>query len=399
MTPPASLSPAAALPLFGRRIQIAGSANGKTDPTLIGYAHQVVTSLVKGIMAAGGGIVVGIGREPRPDGSAPDAPSLVFDWTALETAAACLKHGFPAWPAEPGLPIVVASSEKAVAEIPDSRRPLYEELLRSGLVHVESIMAGSRAAVFLRQRQAMFGDALVILGGGTGVEHSADLYLSRRKPVVPLDLALGASRDDGTGGAMRLAKEARAEPARFFRFSPAYANAEGAALAEIATRNGAAAASDVANRTVILLTKVARPTAFYVRLLNPDHPKFKIVESFFREVVDPVVEEAGMRRLEMGADKNEYAFMNVAIFEGVHFSSVAIVDVTGERPNCFIELGYALRGGRVLVTAEDGTKLPFDQEMIPCHFWKPGDSVADKKQALVDFWEKNINRPPIVKSA
>ena len=284
-----SLSPGL---LFGRRVQIAGSASSKTDLALIGYAHQVVSNLVKGVMAAGGGIVVGIGREPRPEGSPPDAPSLLFDWTALETAAECLKNGFPAWPAASGLAIVVVSSEKAVTEIPDNRRPLYDELLRSGLFQIESIMAGSRAAAFLRQRQAIFGDALVILGGGTGVEHSADLYLSRRKPVVPLDLALGASRDDGTGGALRLAKEARAEPARFFRFSPTHANTEGAALAEIATRNGAAAAPDVANRTVNLLTKIARPAAFYVRLLNPDHPKFKIVESFFRDVVDPVVRTA-----------------------------------------------------------------------------------------------------------
>jgi hypothetical protein len=398
MTPPSGSS-TTALPLFGRRVQIAGSASAKTDPSLVGYAHQVVSSLVKAIMTAGGGIVVGIGKEPRPDGASPDAPSLLFDWTALEIAAECLKLEFPAWPAESGLPIVVASSEKAVTEIPDNRRPLYEELLASGLLHVESIMAGSRAAAFLRQRQAIFGDALVILGGGTGVEHSADLYLSRRKPVVPLDLPLGASRDDGTGGAMRLAKEARAEPTRFFSFGPSYANTEGAALAQIATRNGDAAATDIADKTTSLLSMVARPAAFYVRLLNPDHPKFTVVESFFREVVDPVVEEAGMRRLEMGADKNEYAFMNVAIFESVHFSSVAIVDVTGERPNCFIELGYALRGGRVLVTAEDGTKLPFDQEMIPCHFWKPGATVTEKRKALVDFWEKNINRPPIVKMA
>lgn len=398
MKPP-SVNSSTGLQLFGRRVQIAGSASTKTDLALIGYAHELVRNLVKNIMTAGGGIVVGIGREPRPDGAAPEAPSLLFDWTALETAAECLNLGFPAWPAESGLPIVVASSEKAVTEIPDGRRPLYEQLLASGLFHVESIMAGSRAAAFLRQRQAIFGDALVVLGGGTGVEHSADLYLSRRKPVVPFDLALGASRDDGTGGAMRLAKEARAEPTRFFSFSPPHANTEGAALAQIATRNGAATASDIAARTVNLLTKIARPAAFYVRLLNPDHPKFTIVESFFRDVVDPVVEEAAMRRLEMGADKNEYAFMNVAIFESVHFSSVAIVDVTGERPNCYIELGYALRGGRVLVTAEDGTKLPFDQEMIPCHFWKPGDTIAEKKKALIDFWEKNINRPPIVKTA
>ena len=91
MTPPPASSTAAALPLLGRRVQIAGSASAKTDPALIGYAHEVVSNLVKGIMAAGGGIVVGIGREPRPDGAAPDAPSLLFDWTALETAAECLK--------------------------------------------------------------------------------------------------------------------------------------------------------------------------------------------------------------------------------------------------------------------------------------------------------------------
>jgi hypothetical protein len=212
-------SPGAAtgvFPLLGRRVQIAGSASAITAPDLIRYAHDIVAPLVRGIMAAGGGIVAGIGREPRPDGAAADGPSLVFDWTILEGVAECLTRGFQPWHAQFGLPIIIASSEKAFAEIPENRRPLYEELLASGLVQVESIMPGSRAAAFLRQRQAAFGDALVIIGGGTGVEHSADLYLSRRKPVVPFDLAIGASRDDGTGGALRLSKEARAEPGRFF---------------------------------------------------------------------------------------------------------------------------------------------------------------------------------------
>jgi len=293
---------------------------------------------------------------------------------------------------------VVVSSEKAESEIPDDRRPLYDELLRSGRVQIESIMPGSRAAALLRRRQAVFGDALVILGGGTGVEHSADLYLSRRKPVVPFDLALGASRDDGTGGALRLAKRARAEPNRFLRFGPAFAATEGAALAEIATRAGAIPATDIADRAIALLGKIARPNAFYVRLLNAKHPKFAPVESFFRNVVDPVVEEAGMSRVEIGTDKSDHAFMNAAIFESLHFASLAIVDVTGERPNCFIELGYALgNANRVLVTAEEGTKLPFDQEMIPCHFWNASSPFSDSKNVLVEFWKKNINRPSIVK--
>jgi hypothetical protein len=142
---------AAAAPLFGRRVQISGSTNGRTDPALIRYAHEVVRHLVLGVMSAGGGIVVGIGKEPRQDGAAPDASSLLFDWTALAAVGECLRQGFQAWPTRYGLPIVVASSEKAELEIPECRRALYEGLLRSGLLHVESIMAGSRAAVFLRQ--------------------------------------------------------------------------------------------------------------------------------------------------------------------------------------------------------------------------------------------------------
>ncbi len=349
-------------------------------------------------MAAGGGIVVGLGREPRPENGDADAPSLLFDWTALETVGKCITAGFNKWPTKYGLPIVVATSEKAESEIPENRRGLYDTLLKSSLLQVESIMPGSRAAAFLRQRQATFGDALVILGGGTGVEHLADLYLERHKPVLPLDLPLGASRDDGTGGALRLSKEARSRPTRFFRFDPAFANEESAALAGIATRDGTASPTDISVGIVELLCRLARPTAFYVRLLNPDHAKFSAVESFFREVVDPVVKEAGLDRVEIGTDKSQHAFMNVAIFESLHSSSMAIVDVTGERPNCFIELGYALGiQNRVLVTAEEGTKLPFDQEMIPCHFWKPAAPAADRKKALIEFWERCINRPPIVK--
>jgi hypothetical protein len=383
--------------LLGRRVQIAGSASFNTDPGLVRYAHDIVGHLVGRVLSMGGGIVAGVGKEPRAAGAPPDAPSLIFDWTALEVIAGAIAGGLP-WPPGAGLPIVLVSSEKSESEIPESRRPLHEVLLNSGNVRVESIMAGSRAAVFLRQRQAEFGDALVILGGGTGVEHLADLYMARRKPVIPLDLALGASRDDGTGGALRLAKQARAEPNRFVRFGPAFAGTEGAALSNIATRNGSVAAIDVADRISALLARIARPTAFYVRLLNRAHARFSAVESFFRDVVDPVVEEAGLSHIEICTDRSEHAFMNVAIFESLHFSSLAIVDITGERPNCFIELGYALgNANRVLVTAEQGTTLPFDQQAVPCHFWKAGDPVLEAKKSFVGFWERYINRPPIVK--
>jgi hypothetical protein len=397
MTPAPTSSPGVT-PLLGRRVQMAGSASAQTDARLVSYAHDLVGQLVASILGAGGGIVASVGKEPRAPGAAPDSPSLTFDWTALEATAECIRKGKVLWPSTFGLPIVLVSSEKSESEIPENRRPLYDFLLTTGRVRVEAIMAGSRAAAFLRERQAQFGDALVILGGGTGVEHSADLYLTRRRPVVPLDLALGASREDGTGGALRLAKQARAEPNRFLRFGATDAGTEGAALASIATRDGNAPSGEIASRVSGILATVARPDAFYVRLLRTDHAKFSVVESFFRDVVDPAVEEAGLSRIEMGTDRTEYAFMNVAIFESLHFSSVVIVDVTGERPNCFIELGYALRNtNRVLVTAEEGTNLPFDQQAIPCHFWKAGDPASERQKAFSEFWKKNIDRPPVVK--
>ena len=386
-------------PLFGRRVQIAGSASADADTELTRRAHEIVAATARRILMAGGGLVLAMGKEPVVEHRQSNPVGLVFDWTALEVVASCFREGYAEWPSNFGLPVVLVGSEKAESEIPDYRRALYDELLRSNRVQLEFIMSGSRAAAFIRQRQAAFGDALLVLGGGTGVEHLAELYLHRRKAVIPLDLAIGASRGDGTGGGLRISKQARAEPARFIRLSPSFSGTEGAALAQVGTQNGSAAPDHLADAIAALLNRLARPDVFYVRLVNQRHATFEAVESFFRNVVDPVVAESGMNHIEIGRDRSEHAFMNVAIFESLHFSSLAVVDVTGERPNCFIELGYALGNGtRVLVTAEEGTPLPFDQQAIPCHFWRRGDSPSAGRKAFNQFWEKQINRPPIVRA-
>jgi nucleoside 2-deoxyribosyltransferase len=89
--------------------------------------------------------------------------------------------------------------------------------------------------------------------------------------------------------------------------------------------------------------------------------------------------------------------MNVAIFEELHYAPLVIADVTGERPNCFMELGYALgRGTRVLATAAEGTLLPFDQDKIPVHFWRAEGDSGEEQTRFLDFWQKYVDRPPIV---
>lgn len=153
----------------------------------------------------------------------------------------------------------------------------------------------------------------------------------------------------------------------------------------------------IAIAPIRLLTAIDHPNAFYVRLLNKNAEDFPNVERFFREIVDPTVQKMGYRRLEMGTDRTEHGFINVGIFERLHYSELAIVDVTGERPNCFVELGYALgHGVPVIVTAKEGTTLPFDQQAIPCHFWNLETDAATNRKLLLEFIEKNIGRPPLV---
>lgn len=383
--------------LHGRRVQISGSASQFTDCRLVEYAHALVSKLAREILHEGGGLVLSVGKEPRPSTAAGVSPSLVFNWTVLDTAADCFRNGGCRWSNVSGPPIQVVTSEKAVSEIPDDRLPLWHELLDGGFVNVEYIQPGARSAAMIRERQVQLGDILLLLGGGTGVEHSARLYMDRRYPVVPLDLPLGASREDGTGGSMRLSAEARNDLSKFFSLQPAFAGTAGARFAGLSTRDGSEDVKTVVSKLIELFQILCPPIAFYVRLLNPAVIAFSRVEEFFRNVVDSVVEEAGFMHLEIGTDPTKEPFLNVAIFQNLHFSSVAVIDLTSERPSCFIELGYALgRSIKVIMTAEEGTILPFDSHDIPCFFWKPGVDDNERRKALKEFWQKYIDRRPLV---
>lgn len=148
-----------------------------------------------------------------------------------------------------------------------------------------------------------------------------------------------------------------------------------------------------------VIKALRKPTAFAVRLLNPKVEAYKEVDDYFEAVVQPVVEELGYELVTMNGEHAEFPFINQEIFEHLHRSTAVVVDVTGERPNCFIELGYALgRGSRVMVTAKEGTALPFDTEAVPTRMWDNEKSVAQKKAEFRAYWEANAQRRRIVEA-
>lgn len=378
----------------GCRVHIAGSARPGIALSLLQYGHDLVESLVQVLVGRGAKLLVGVGKEPRMEGR-PDALPIIFDWTVIDAVGNYLRSDPTAQLASQGEVLVTVVTQKTEQQIPEDRRAIWQELLEVGAVRIEYMEPGWASGAVRRVRMAEFGDALIIVSGGEGVEHLAREYAFQGKPVIPIDLDLGSSAGDGTGGASRLAGKMLAHPDRLFRLScPSNA---GKLLTRLSTRGGQSPVEHVTQGIVDLIEAIEPPTAFYVRLLDRDHSEYVEVERFFRNVVDRLTQELGYRRTQMGLSVSTSAWLNVQIFDALHNCVLAVVDLTGLRPSCLIELGYALgRSRRIILTAKKGTWLPFDSEMLECYFWEDSMSDDERLSQLREYWRRNIGRPPLV---
>jgi hypothetical protein len=62
-----------------------------------------------------------------------------------------------------------------------------------------------------------------------------------------------------------------------------------------------------------------------------------------------------------------------------------------------MELGYALgRRRRVVISAKEGTALPFDQDKLPTFMWTRGDLPAQRMAAYRDWLDRYSELPFIV---
>ena len=381
--------------LRGRRIHIVGSADPETDEGQLAYIHSLVSELTIALSTEGANFVIPFGTEPflkdRTNGA-----SIIFDWTVAESVYRALTDG-RAQPSGPnGRLIATLATSTTDTQIPVTRRPLYDELRKKGAVSMEFIEPGWTAGALRRQRLAQLGDILIGISGGEGVEHLAIEYSTKGKPVVPIDIQIGASQRDGSGGAARLFGRALTEPTDFYQVIAGESAAD--LLDRTRTRNGEAEVSSVVSSIMRLLHALVPPRVFYVRLLNDTLSEYASVESFFRSTVDSLVKELGYAPLQMGLGKNQFAWMNEAIFDSLHHSSVVLVDLTGLRPNCFMELGYGLGNKqKVIITVRDDTQISFDAFALEAFRWKESEDVAQRLERFRIHWERNINMPALVR--
>jgi len=257
-----------------------------------------------------------------------------------------------------------------------------------------------RSGALIRQAQARIGDVLVTASGGAGAEHLADLYAQRGRPIVPWSIDLGSSGDDGAvGGGLGLARKALVDCAGFFRLASG-GGGEARLMALEVKPQQLVSARNVGGALAGLIGDLELPRAFCIRLLNPDVKNYQAVEDHFREVVGPVLEGLDYRVIDLGIARQEAAWMNAEIFEQLDRAALVYCDLTGQRPNCYTELGYALGNQqRVIISAHTDEGIAFDTDKLPCRFWSATETV-DRRQELL---REHINRfgtlPPIVAAA
>jgi len=182
----------------GQRICIAGSASPDFDSGLLTFAQAVVSRITERIVRESAMVVTGIGREPLLNPRAQALP-LIFDWTVLGSVWAERGRltGGMARPSNP--PACVVATHKTARQIPKHRKKLWNNLTEAGLLDIRYVKSGWTAGALRRQLQAELADVLILIGGGQGVEHLATEFAAQNKPIIPLDIQIGASCEDGRG--------------------------------------------------------------------------------------------------------------------------------------------------------------------------------------------------------
>ncbi len=380
--------------LSGRRIHIVGSADPTADERKLGYVHSLVSELTSALAAEGANFVIPFGKEPLLTDRA-GGPSIIFDWTVADAVFRAHSAGIAQASGPNGTLVATLATSKTDGHIPTSRRLIYDRLREANSISIDFLEPGWSAGAVIRSRLAQLGDILIAISGGQGVEQLAIEYSSKGKPVIPLDINVGSSTRDGSGGAPRLFDRARTKPADFFSVAGTASAAD--LLDRTQTRNGEAKVEKVVAAILNLLHALVSPRVFYVRLLNDTLPEYPSVEEFFRKTADSLVRELGYEPLQMGIGKNEFVWMNQAIFDSLHHSSVALVDLTALRPNCFMELGYALGNKqRLIVSARSDTRISFDAFALEAFQWKESEDLGKRLDRFRVHWERNINMPTLV---
>ncbi|MDE1480158.1 hypothetical protein KKI90_19085 [Xenorhabdus bovienii] len=376
--------------LSGRRVHISGSIPEQLEHASaeeVDRAREFIGKLVHELVRVGANFVIPIDAEKT---RGCDGRAICFDWLVWGEVIKNLNHrpeGIP------GPLIIAVKHHKNEDQIPEEHILSWDDFRGTRHVRIESAahwnMASKRMEI-----QSRSGDVLITIGGSEGVLFLANLYHDAGKPVIPLNYRIGPV----TTGSQKIFEYALASThsERLFKTEDDRSSHDWINRLDFPNRMP----SEERVRILIqLMQDLTPPTAFFVCLMNRAHADYVAVKNYYECVVKPVMEgKLGFRMIIVdGSQGYENAHVNQEVFNRLHRSRVVIADLTGSRPNCFLELGYALgRGLPTMILAKNDTELPFDIHTVSAHLWADEGEVADKKREFLNHWDSIKSRSSLV---
>ncbi|MGI9099318.1 MAG: hypothetical protein ACR2H2_12675 [Solirubrobacteraceae bacterium] len=203
---------------------------------------------------------------------------------------------------------------------------------------------------FYVPEQVQQADAVILVGGFEGTFRAANWARIAKKPLLPFTAFGGAAE--------------KIYAQELNDFGQKYAGL----VEQLEYERLNSVKSDWDERAADIVTlaeKVAQSRSVLVIMSYAGLPD---VEDAFDTFVQ-VCEELGYR-CERVNEENAGDRILPDILERIKRAAFAIVDLTDLRPNVFYELGYADGlGTKVIITAKEGTELPFDVKDMPTICW------------------------------
>ena len=118
------------------------------------------------------------------------------------------------------------------------------------------------------------------------------------------------------------------------------------------------------------------------------------LESIYNDVYKPIIKECGLKSIRVD-EHNEGGLIKNAIDKYIIEAELIIADLTNERPNCYLEVGYTYGLKKdlnlILTIREDhlpssenynrsGPKIHFDLNDYPIIPWKPNDIESFRRE-------------------
>lgn len=318
---------------------LAGSISHTTNDEKIDKAHAFVETLVTEITNSGGSFVGYFTAEPVNE----NQKSLLFDWTIARK----IDQLFPNESDKVYLKVVISNDRLMNKTSPEQRRLLNSMLARRVAEHIyidDEIVTGSN----IGEEQIEHATAMIALGGGKGVLDRAHKMMKKSLPVLPLDLQLGANKEDGSG-ALGVLKKFQENPLKYI---PNTGNAVLKSLGALALEEPVLEFSEIAKRIITIFhdekqaqNLASPPDVLVLTALDIELAAAKQAFSISEDTL-PTTTNNGLHIWKAPIIRNNgtYAHCAIACFSGpgnVDASSITSILLSELKPQNVIMLGIA----------------------------------------------------------